>query len=126
MVKRSADPLGAANVAAIEIANRMNVVAKALGSRARLAEALNVSASQPTRWIEGQEAPNFENTRAIVDLEHVVVRAVLLWGDEPVVKAWLTGRNALLHGASPIDVIATQGSAPVIDALDQATASAFA
>jgi uncharacterized protein (DUF2384 family) len=110
----------------LEIANRADVVAKALGSRAKLANLLKVSASQPTRWIKGQETPNSENTRAIVDLEHVVIRARLLWGDDEVVNAWLTGRNGFLDGARPIDVIATQGSGPAIDALDQATAGAFA
>ncbi|WP_334151142.1 antitoxin Xre/MbcA/ParS toxin-binding domain-containing protein [Microbacterium sp.] len=110
----------------LEIANRANVVAKVLGSRAKLANILKVSTSQPTRWIKGQESPNSENTRAIVDLEHVVIRARLLWGDDEVVNAWLTGRNGFLDGARPIDVIATQGSGPAIDALDQATAGAFA
>lgn len=110
----------------IEIADRADVVAKALGSRAKLAQVLKVSASQPTRWIKGEEAPNSENTRTIVDLEHVVTRARLLWGDDEVVNAWLTGRNGFLDGARPIDVIGTQGSGPVIDALDQSTAGAFA
>lgn len=110
----------------IEIAGRADVVARALGSRTKLAQFLKVSPSQPTRWIKGEEAPNSENTRTIVDLEHVVTRARLLWGDDEVVNAWLTGRNGFLDGARPIDVIATQGSGPVIDALDQATAGAFA
>lgn len=118
--------LAAVRGANLEIAMRADVVAKALGSRAKLANVLKVSASQPTRWIKGQEAPNSENTRAIVDLEHVVIRARLLWGDDDVVNAWLTGRNGFLDGARPIDVIATQGSGPAIDALDQATAGAFA
>lgn len=110
----------------LKIGSRAEVVAKALGSRAKLASILKVSTSQPTRWIKGQEAPNSENMRAIVDLEHVVLRARLLWGDDTVVNAWLTGRNGFLDGARPIDVIATQGSGPAIEALDQATAGAFA
>lgn len=114
------------NGANIEIAGRADVVAKALGSRSKLAQFLKVSPSQPTRWIKGDEAPNSENTRTIVDLEHVVTRARLLWGDDEVVNAWLTGRNGFLDGARPIDVIAAQGSGPVIDALDQTTAGAFA
>ncbi|MFS0852542.1 hypothetical protein [Microbacterium sp. 179-I 3D4 NHS] len=105
---------------------RTELVAKALGSRAVLARTLGVSNSQPTRWISGQESPNSENTRAIVDLEHVVARARLLWADDDTVNSWLIGNNAYLDGARPIDVITTQGSGPVIDALDQAMAGAFA
>lgn len=105
---------------------RANAVAEALGSKAKLAQVLKVSASQPTRWIRGEESPNSENTRAIVDLEHVVTRARLLWGDDATVSSWLNGRNAFLDGARPIDVVALQGSGPVIDALDQETAGVFA
>lgn len=113
-------------VVEISISDRAATAAKALGSRARLAEVLKVSASQPTRWISGDEAPNSENTRAIVDLEHVITRARLLWGDDDTVSSWLNGRNAFLGGARPVDVIATEGSSPVIDALDQEMAGGFA
>lgn len=113
-------------VVELNIPHRTETVAKALGSRANLARVLKVAASQPTRWISGDESPNSENTRAIIDLEHVVARARLLWGDDDTVNSWLTGRNAFLDGARPVDVIAMQGSRPVIDALDQETAGAFA
>ncbi|WP_404473440.1 antitoxin Xre/MbcA/ParS toxin-binding domain-containing protein [Microbacterium aerolatum] len=116
----------AAKVTALNIQARTDAVAQALGSRAKLAQVLKVSASQPTRWISGDESPNSENTRAIVDLEHVVTRARLLWSDDETVSAWLNGRNAFLDGARPIDVIALEGSGPVIDALDQETAGVFA
>ena len=100
--------------------------AEALGSRARLADALGVSDSQPTRWIRGEDSPNAENARAIVDLEYVVARARLLWSDDETVNLWLNGRNAFLGGARPIDVIMTRGVSPVVDALDQEMAGAFA
>lgn len=111
---------------ALSIQARTDAVAQALGSKAKLAQVLKVSASQPTRWISGDEAPNAENTRAIVDLEHVVTRARLLWRDDETVSSWLNGRNAFLDGARPIDVITLQGSGPVIEALDQETAGVFA
>lgn len=115
-----------AEVTALSIQARTTAVAQALGSRAKLAQVLKVSTSQPTRWISGDESPNSENTRAIVDLEHVVTRARLLWSDDATVSSWLNGRNAFLDGARPVDVIALQGSGPVIDALDQETAGVFA
>lgn len=86
---------------------------------------LEVSPSQPTRWIDGSERPNSENARVIVDLDHVVARAGLLW-EPTVIGSWLNGSNAFLDGARPIDVLKTIGSGPVIDALDQELAGAYA
>lgn len=109
----------------IEIAHRAGAVAAALGSKAQLASMLEVSPSQPTRWIDGSESPNSENARVIVDLDHVIARAGLLWKPS-VIGAWLNGSNAFLDGARPIDVLRTTGSAPVIDALDQELAGGYA
>ena len=112
-------------VVAIQIADRAGAVAAALGSKAQLASMLEVSPSQPTRWIDGSESPNSENARVIVDLDHVIARAGLLW-KPTVIGAWLNGSNAFLDGARPIDVLRTTGSAPVIDALDQELAGGYA
>lgn len=119
-VRRSGDAAGS------DVQWRARSAAEALGSRARLADALGVSDSQPTRWIRGEDSPNAENARAIVDLEYVVARARLLWSDDETVNLWLNGRNAFLGGARPIDVIMTRGVSPVVDALDQEMAGAFA
>ncbi len=100
-------------------------VADALGSRSKLATLLAVSASQPTRWIDGDETPNLENARVIVDLDHVIARAGLVW-KPAVTTAWLSGHNSFLGGARPIDVIKTEGAAAVIEALDQELAGAYA
>jgi hypothetical protein len=112
-------------VVAIQIADRASAVAAALGSKAQLASMLEVSPSQPTRWIDGSERPNSENARMIVDLDHVIARAGLLWKPS-VIGSWLNGSNAFLDGARPIDVLRTTGSAPVIDALDQELAGGYA
>lgn len=109
----------------IQIADRAGAVAAALGSKAQLASMLEVSPSQPTRWIDGSESPNSENARVIVDLDHVIARAGLLWKPS-VIGSWLNGSNAFLDGARPIDVLRTTGSAPVIDALDQELAGGYA
>ena len=126
----STDPVPTArrsgDAAGPDVQWRARSAAEALGSRARLADALGVSDSQPTRWIRGEDSPNAENARAIVDLEFVVARARLLWSDDETVNLWLYGRNAFLGGARPIDVIMTRGVSPVVDALDQEMAGAFA
>lgn len=107
------------------MAQRVATVSDALGSNAKLAVLLGISASQPTRWIRGTEKPNSENARTIIDLDHVVARAGLLWKPE-VITTWLHGSNAFLDGARPIDVIKTGGSTPVIEALDQELAGSYA
>lgn len=124
----SARSEGRASATAVDLGlqGRAANVAQGLGSRAKLAGALNVSASQPTRWISGEEAPNASNARAIVDLDYVITRARQLWGDDKTVGAWLQGANAFLGGARPIDAVMTQGVTKVIDALDQEMSGAFA
>lgn len=126
----STDPVPTArrsgDAAGPDVQWRAKSAAEALGSRTRLADALGVSDSQPTRWSRGEDSPNAENARAIVDLEYVVARARLLWSDDETVNLWLNGRNAFLGGARPIDVIMTRGVSPVVDALDQEMAGAFA
>lgn len=109
----------------VPIGRRVREVAGALGSNANLAALLEVSPSQPTRWIQGSERPNSLNARAIVDLDHVVARAALLW-QPTVVTSWLYGHNAFLGGARPIDVVKLRGAAPVIEALDQELAGGYA
>jgi len=108
-----------------DVGQRAATVAAALGSKSMLASFLSVSASQPTQWIKGVETPNPENARTIVDIDHVIARAGLLWTPS-VVSAWLVGSNAFLGGARPIDVVKTRGAEPVIDALDQELAGAYA
>lgn len=109
----------------IQIADRAGAIVAALGSKSKLASMLEVSPSQPTRWMDGTERPNSENARVIVDLDHVIARAGLLW-QAPVIDSWLRGSNAFLEGARPIDVLKTMGSTPVIEALDQELAGGYA
>jgi uncharacterized protein (DUF2384 family) len=112
-------------VVAIQIADRASAVAAALGSEgATRVDARGVPVAA-TRWIDGSERPNSENARMIVDLDHVIARAGLLWKPS-VIGSWLNGSNAFLDGARPIDVLRTTGSAPVIDALDQELAGGYA
>jgi len=110
---------------ALTIGRRVREVAGALGSNAKLAALLETAPSQPTRWIKGTERPNSINARAIVDLDHVVARASLLW-EPSVVTSWLYGQNAFLDGARPVDVVKLQGARPVIAALDEELAGGYA
>ena len=61
----------------------------------------------------------------LVDLDHIVGRLLLLW-DPSVIGEWLTGGNAFLDGARPIDVLVTRGSAEVLEAIEATAEGAYA
>ena len=61
----------------------------------------------------------------LLDLDHVLGRASLVWEPEVVVD-WLESPNAFLAGARPIDVLRTHGPADVVAALDATASGAFA
>ncbi len=104
---------------------RTEFLISAIGSGTALAEVLGVARSQPTRWRHGQESPSPETARELIDLDHVMARALMLF-PQPVAVDWLTSANSYLDNARPIDVLRTRGSAEVIDALDATMAGAFA
>ncbi len=95
------------------------------GGPTALADLLRVNKSQPSRWSRGQESPSPEKARHLLDLDHVMARATLVWGPDAA-REWMVGSNALLDGARPIDVLRLRGSMEVIAALDAEDAGAFA
>jgi hypothetical protein len=103
---------------------RADFVVDILGNKL-VADLLNVAQSQPSRWRRAQEVPGPQVAPVLVDLDHVVGRLLLLW-DRAVIGDWLTGANAFLDGARPIDVLATRGSSEVIAAIEAETAGAYA
>src|SRR3954463_6317678 len=94
---------------------RADFVVSVLGNRAT-AELLDVSPSQPSRWRRGAEVPGPGVAALLVDIDHVLGRLLLVW-DRDVAYDWLTGATPPLEGARPIDVIATRGTAEVVDAI---------
>jgi hypothetical protein len=104
------DPLSAA---------RVRYLADAFGG-AQLAELVGVNRSQPSRWIKGEERPGPAAAPLLIDLEHVLARARLVWG-EIAAATWLESANGYLGGARPIDVLQLSGPSPVLEALDAET-----
>src|SRR6476646_1098430 len=89
------------------------------GGVTKVARALGVAPSQPSRWRSGLERPGIDAARRLLDLDHVLARALLLW--EPAVALdWLESPNAYLDQARPVDVVANRGAGDVLDALDAA------
>lgn len=104
---------------------RAGFLIQALGSQSRVADLLDVSRSQPGKWSKGEESPSPERARELIDLDHVVAR-VVSWLGADMTISWLNGSNAFLDGARPIDVLRSQGSSEVVDALDAEMSGAYA
>lgn len=62
----------------------------------------------------------------LVDLDHVLAHALLVWADERVARDWLTTPNAHLDGVRPVDWIRLHGTSEVVDALRAEAAGAYA
>lgn len=110
--------------AAIDFRGRTAAAAAAVGGLTKIADLLEVSRSQPTRWRQGAESPSPEMARLLLDLDHVMARAQLVFTPK-VARQWLVGSNTYLDGARPIDVLRVRGSSEVVDALDAAMQGAY-
>lgn len=100
-------------------ASRVRFLAEIFGG-AELARFVGVNRSQPTRWMSGEERPGPVVAPILIDLEHILARARLVWG-AAAAATWLESANSFLDGARPIDVLLISGSAPVLEALDAET-----
>ena len=99
-------------------------VVEALGTNAA-ARLLAADRAQVSRWRSGKEAIGSEMGRRIVDLHDVLTRILRVYGREAAAM-WLVGSEPLLGGARPIDVLVSEGAAPVIRAIDGIAQGAFA
>jgi len=104
-----------------QVAQRTDFLIESLGSGAELARLLGVNRSQPAQWRSGKENPGPLTAQRLIDLDHVVAKALLIWTPQVAID-WLEGSNSYLDGARPIDVLRLRGSAEVVSALDVAMA----
>src|SRR5580658_8794976 len=99
-------------------------VVEALGTNAS-ARLLGADRAQVSRWKSGIESIGAEMGRRIVDLHDVLTRILRVYGRDAAAM-WLVGSEPLLGGARPIDVLALEGAAPVIRAIDGISEGAYA
>ena len=97
-------------------------IVAAVGSNAT-ARLIGVNPAQVSRWTSGAPISG-EMGRRILDLHAVLTRVLRLFAHD-VAARWLFGSEPLLGGARPIDVLALQGSAPVVRALDGIAQGAY-
>jgi uncharacterized protein (DUF2384 family) len=106
--------------------SRARFVSQVAGGTRRAADLLDVAPSQPSRWARGDSVPGPVQARMLVDLDHVLAHALLVWADERVARDWLTTPNAHLDGVRPLEWIRLHGTAEVVDALRAEAAGAYA
>lgn len=96
----------------------------ALGTNAA-ARLLDADRAQVSRWGSGAEPVGAEMGRRIVDLHDALTRILRVYSRE-VAAMWLAGSEPLFAGARPIDLLVTEGAAPVIRAIDGIAQGAYA
>jgi uncharacterized protein (DUF2384 family) len=111
-------------VALADVSPLLARIVDALGTNAA-ARLLGADRAQVSRWSSGTEGIGHEMGRRIVDLHDVLTRIMRVYGREPA-ALWLTGSEPLLGGARPIDVLAAEGAASVIRAIDGIAGGAYA
>lgn len=102
---------------------RLSGLVKELGNN-RVADILEVSPSQPSRWKSGTEGISVANERRVLDLDYVMARLLRLFPKEQA-EIWLESHNAHL-GARPIDALKMRGVSSVIEAIDAEEQGAYA
>ncbi len=105
---------------------RARFVTRVAGGTRKAAALLDVAASQPSRWVNGDSIPGPAQARMLVDLDHVLAHLLLVWGDDAVARDWLTTPNMHLDGIRPVDWIRLHGTSEVVDAIRAEAAGAYA
>lgn len=105
---------------------RAELVRDVAGGASAAAGLLGVATSQASRWASGETVPSLDQARLLIDLEHVMAHALLLWTTPEGVNDWLTTPNGHLDGQRPIAWIREHGTTEVVDALQAETAGAYA
>ena len=99
-------------------------VVDAVGTNAA-ARLLAADRGQVSRWGSEGEPISAEMGRRIVDVHDILTRILRVYPREAA-ALWLLGSEPLLGGARPIDVLALEGAAPVIRAIDGMAQGAYA
>jgi transcriptional regulator with XRE-family HTH domain len=102
---------------------KVTALSRDFGSQRRLAELLDVSPAQVTRWRRGQGIDDVNAGR--VDLLELVMAHLLRLYPSEAAERWLVGANPSL-GARPVDLIRRGQAREVLDAIASERAGSFA
>lgn len=102
----------------------LDVLRAVLGSDRSIAELLDVSPSQVSRWRRGQ-TPDPENADRLGGLA-LAVEMLTRWLDSATIEGWLRGPNLLLDDRSPAYLLRHGRVADVIGAIEAEKAGVYA
>lgn len=108
----------------VATADKVHALSRDFRSQRRLAELLDVSPSQVSRWLQGQGIDEANATR--VDLLEMVMGQLLRIYSTGAAHRWLTGMNPLLGDRRPIDLIRRGRAADVLEAIAAERGGSFA
>ena len=108
----------------VAVAAKIIALSEDLGSQRRVAELLDVSPAQVTRWRKGGGI-DIDNAERVDLLELVVARLSRIYEPE-VVEKWLLGLNPTLGDRRPIDVIRAGDTQELLDAIAESRAGGYA
>ncbi|MGH9056213.1 MAG: antitoxin Xre/MbcA/ParS toxin-binding domain-containing protein [Acidimicrobiales bacterium] len=108
----------------VSIAEKVVALSQDFGSQRRLAELLEVSPAQVTRWRRGQGIDEMNAARVNL-LELVMANLTRLYLPEAA-ERWLLGANPALGGRRPLDLIRRGQVREVLDAIASERAGSFA
>lgn len=109
---------------AVDIAEKVIALTADFHSQRRLAELLDVSPAQVTRWRRGRGIDELNAQR--VDLLELVMSSLLRLYSAETAERWLDGVNPHLGGRRPIDLIRAGHARELLDAIAQERAGSFA
>ena len=109
---------------AVATADKVVALSRDFGSQRRLAELLDVSPAQITRWRRGQGIDDINAGR--VDLLELVMASLLRLYATDAAERWLVGANPSLGGRRPLDLIRRGQAREVLDAISSERAGSFA
>jgi DNA-binding transcriptional regulator YdaS (Cro superfamily) len=108
----------------VATAEKVRALSQDFGSQRKLAQLLDVSPAQITRWIRGKGIDDLNADR--VDALEIVMSQLLRMYTPEVAAAWLRGLNPHLRDRRPIDVIRRGQTVEVLDAIQAARAGSYA
>ena len=108
----------------VSTAAKVSALSADFHSQRRLAELLEVSPAQVTRWRRGLGIDELNARR--VDLLELVMSSLLRLYSPEAAELWLQGANPHLAGRRPIDLVRAGRTPELLDAIAQERAGSFA
>jgi uncharacterized protein (DUF2384 family) len=108
----------------VATAEKVQALSRDFRSQRRLAELLDVSPAQVTRWIRGQGIDDANAER--VDLLELVMSNLLRLYSPEAAHQWLAGVNPHLGDRRPIDLVRRGRARELLDAIAAERAGSFA